>query len=152
MDEFTSIAIWLLATFLLINVSIIWFAGQPGLPDGMNLNLPTNNTFNESDLNQSKVTFFGLTCESVSATELQFAPCFIQQILISGTTIAGKIVNALWTFLTAWVGLMDAVLTPIPGGIGVLLKNIFIPFFGLVEAAAIFVILMRIAGIIRGGS
>jgi hypothetical protein len=148
MDEFTSIAIWLLATFLLINTGIIWFAGQPGLPDGMNLNIGTNTSFNEADLDSTKATFFGTDCTSVNPLDLAYAPCF----LIQTTSMFSKFINSLWTFLTAWTTLLEAVLTPIPGGIGILIKSILIPFFGIVEAAAIFVILMRIAGIIRGGS
>ena len=153
MDEFTSIAIWLLTTFLLINVAVIWFATQPGMGSiGMGLGLIPNTSYDEANLNASKNNYFNTQCSTVQPNDADYAPCFLINIIPNSVSIAGTILNSLWTFLTVWANLLDVILTPIPGGIGILIKNILIPFFGLIQATAIFVVLMKIAGIIRGGS
>jgi len=99
-----------------------------------------------------KNNYFNTQCSTVQPNDADYAPCFLINIIPNSVSIAGTILNSLWTFLTVWANLLDVILTPIPGGIGILIKNILIPFFGLIQATAIFVVLMKIAGIIRGGS
>jgi hypothetical protein len=148
MDEFTSIAIWLLIIYLSINTCIIWFSTSTTFSDnGLGISgLTADNSYGQADLNSTKLSFFGTDCSSASPTDLAFAPCFLLQT----TSMFSKIINSLWTFLTAWVNLLTVIFSPIPGGN--LFLGLLIPFFGLIEATAIFVILMRLAGIIRGGS
>lgn len=147
LEEFTNIAIWLLIVFLCVNSTIIWLGTSTTFTtNSLDLGLSANNSYGETDLATTKASFFGTDCSTVSPLDLAYAPCF----LIQTGNMFTKITNSLWTFLTAWSSLLTAILTPIPGGS--LFLGLLIPFFGLIETSAIFVILMQIAGIIRGGS
>ena len=148
LEEFASISIWLLIIFLTVNTTIIWFGNSTTFStNGLSVSgLNPDNSYGVDDINSSK-NYFGTTdCSTVSPTDLAYAPCF----LVQTTSMFYKITNSLWTFLTAWANLLNVILNPLPGGS--LFSGLLIFFFGLIEASAIFVILMQIAGIIRGGS
>jgi len=147
LEEFTNIAIWLLIVFLSVNSTIIWLGTSTTFNDnGLDLGIASNNSYDQADIDSTKTSFFGTDCSTVSPLDLAYAPCF----LIQTGSMFSKITNSLWVFLTAWSSLLTAILSPIPGGN--LFLGLLIPFFGLIETSAIFVILMQIAGIIRGGS
>ena len=147
MDEFTNIAIWLLIIYLAINSSIIWFAGQDTFVDNFTSiqGLTPNDAFGEADLVIFKGTFFETNCSVASDNPLTYIPCFLGKVATYFNTLAGQI----WGLLTAWSNLLGAIL---PGIIGSLVKEVIGPIFGGIAFVGFFVILLRVAGIIRGGS
>ena len=147
MEEFTSIAIWLLMAFLIINTAIFWFDTQPEMVDnGLGVGVTENTAFTEDDLANTNSSFFGISCNQASTNILLFGPCFLQQVL----DLLYKFLDNLWSFLTAWANLLNVLLADVPGGD--LFRMILIPFFGIIEFMAIFVIGLKVAGIVRGGS
>ncbi len=54
-------------------------------------------------------------------------------------------------FATSWVDLIKAIVAPLPSGVG-LFADILIPILGLIQITAVLVLMLRFAGIIRGGS
>jgi hypothetical protein len=150
MDEFTSIAIWILVIYLAVNASIVWFSNSTTFVDaGWGIGgITSDDRFTESDLNSYNVNIFGTDCSQVSANDLvNTTACGISQIYNGGA----KLINSFWNFLTAWSKLLDAIFTPL-GTLGDLFKGILIPFLGLIEFVAILVVTLRIVGVIRGGS
>jgi len=156
LEEFTSIAIWVLMAFLVVNISIIWFAESDTFSDNASLQisgLTPNDTFGVTDLNTAADAYYNDECSTATASDPQYTGCIIQGLsntIGSLVTLPGKILGSLWTLLTAWYYLLIAVLGGVPGGS--LFIAILVPFFGIIEFVAIFVITMQIAGIIRGGS
>ena len=148
MDEFTSIAVWVLMTYLAINAAIIWFDSSTTFQTmGVTTGINQDNSFTENDMNSIK-SLFGLDCSLVSPSDLiNTTSCGLSQ-LYYGTT---EFLGGFWNLLTAWTKLFDVIFTPL-GEIGELLKNILIPFFSLVQLAAILFLLLRFVGVIRGGS
>lgn len=150
MDEFTSIAMWIMIAFLMVNATIVWFGNSQTFQDyGIGIGgVKESDSFTENSIDTlQNVTLFGIvSCNNVSPTDLAYGPCFLVQALEFFKYVSGQ----LWSFLTAWVGILDLILDNVPAG--ELFKNILIPLLGAIEVMAIFVIVMRIAGIIRGGS
>lgn len=154
LEEFTSIAIWVLMAFLVVNSCIIWFATSETFTENSSLQiagLSADSSFGQTDINNSITGLFGEDCSSAGASDASYSSCLLSSINpLNSQSMPGKILSGLWTLLTAWVNILTAILSGIPGGS--LFLAILIPFFGLIEFSAIFVILMQIAGIIRGGS
>ena len=150
MDEFTGIAVWVLMSFLVINAAIIW-VGQDSFMQANSLGatgLTPSTMGTVADANSANsLTFFGTSCSSASANPVTIVGCGLVNI----TNTLSKIGGYFWGMLTAWVGLLDAILGGL-GSIGTLFKLILIPVFALIEMFAITVLVLRIAGIIRGGS
>lgn len=148
MDEFTNIAIWVMIAFISINATVIWFSTSTTFTEhglsGQGLTATTMGSASELNSLQT-TTFFGIDCSGSSANPFLYAPCFIVKVIDTFNFVT----NYIWNLLTAWVGLLDFVLSPF-GSVGELFKMLFIPFFALVEITAIFVILLRVAAIIRG--
>ena len=156
LEEFTSIAVWVFMAFLVVNVSVIWFATSDTFTENSSLQIagitPVD-TFGVDDLNTAADAYYNDECATATASDPQFSGCVIQGLsntIGSLTTLPGKLLGSLWTLLTAWYYLLIAILGGVPGG--TLFIGILVPFFGIIEFAAIFVITMQIAGIIRGGS
>lgn len=156
MEEFTSIAIWVLMAFLVVNTSIVWFASSDTFSENANLQIAgitPNNSFGVDDLNTAKNAYYNEECANALPSDPEYSGCIISNLantFNSAVSLPGKILGGLWTFLTAWYLLLVAVFAGVPGGD--LFVGLLIPFFGLIEFIAIFVILLKIAGIIRGGS
>lgn len=156
MEEFTSIAIWVLMAFLVVNTSIIWFAGSDTFSSNANFaiaGLTPNNSFEIDDMNDLQNAYYNQECADALPSDPEYSGCLISNLANTfnqAISIPGKLVGSLWTFLTAWYNLLTSVLGSVPGGD--LFLAILVPFFALVEFTAIFVILLKIAGIIRGGS
>jgi len=161
MEEFTSIAIWVLMAFLVINTSIIWFAQSDTFTENASLQiagLNPDDSFGVEDLNTLSGNIAqNEECVAASAVDPAYSLCLIGQFTgsivqsaSSAVTLLGKFMGSMWTFLTAWYNLLTSVLSGVPGGD--LFLAILVPFFGLIEFIAIFVVSMKIAGIVRGGS
>jgi hypothetical protein len=161
MEEFTSISVWLLITFLMINATIVWFNDQPTFSDPtLGLGVPgilPNNTFSPQDVNNLQNAFYsGLDCSEVSAFDKDFGPCLIETIggflkpVTDAYNLTSSIFVMLWNFSTAWYHLLTAILTPLHGGL--LFRDLLAIFFGGIQVMAILVLLLRVASIIRGTS
>lgn len=155
MDEFTSIAIWVFATFLIVNSTIIWFANSNTF-NGTAFDVPgleANNLFGVNDVDNLEEQYYDQECSTVSPTDPQYASCVVNNLFDTFNAVAslpGKLIGALWKFLTAWYNLLQVIFTGVPAGD--LFLGLLIPFFGIIQITSILVILMRVAGIIRGGS
>lgn len=149
MDEFTGIAVWILIIYLSINAAIVWFDSSSVIQNaGLGVGVTLDSSYSASDLNSFNTNLFGVDCSTVSAGDLvNTTACGISQIYNSGA----KFVNSLWHFVTAWSSLLNAILSPL-GSLGQLFLSILIPVFALIEFIAIFVVTLRIVGVIRGGS
>lgn len=149
MDEFTGIAVWILIIYLSINTAVVWFDSSTVIQNaGLSIGVTADSSYSQSDLNSFNTNIFGADCSQVSASDLiNTTACGISQIYNSGA----KFVNSLWRFVTAWSSLLDAILSPL-GSLGELFLSILIPFFALIEFIAIFIVTLRIVGVIRGGS
>jgi len=162
MEEFTSIAIWLLIVILTINTTIIWFGNQPTFTnEDLGLSIPgisNDLTFNSNDLNNVKNAYYEKddTCDTVGITDADYGPCLIKKVgdifspITDSLATVGVWVSLVWKWAFAWSALLTAIFSGIPGG--ELFSILLISIFTVVELTAIVVVLMKIAGIIRGGS
>jgi hypothetical protein len=154
MDEFTGIAVWILMTFLAVNAAIIWFDSSNTFQNmNLDIGVTQNDAFGQNDINSASNSYYQQDCSTATSNAVDYSLCLIGSIgdtISTVTSLPGKIIGSLWTLLTAWASLLNAILLPVPGG--TLFIKILIPFFGLIEFVAIFIITMRVAGIIRGGS
>ena len=163
MDEFLGIAIWVILGFLIVNMSLIWFASQPTIAEKDNFGLQgltPDFSLTTDDLNGLQSTIALTDCATASADALQYSGCLIAQfaggIVQSATgavTLIGKMGGLLWNMLFGW----HTVLTQVLGGNlynygGKLFVDILTIIFGGIELGAIFIIFLKVAGIIRGGS
>lgn len=149
MDEFTGIAIWVLAIFLAVNVTAVWWDSSVDVQaNGLGLGVNNNPAFDMNDLLASYTNIFGVNCSTISANDvINGSICGIGQIWDSMT----KITQTLWGLATGWTNLLTIIFTPF-GSIGALFNLLLTIFFGIIEFVAIFIILMRVVGVIRGGS
>jgi len=156
MDEFTSISIWIFAIFLIINGSIVWFATSDTFSTNSNLaiqGITPNTLFGQEDVNDLKTAYYDESCATALPSDPQYAPCLVSNIANTFNTavsLPGVIIGSIWTLLFSWINLLNAIFIGVPGK--ELFLGLLIPFFGIIQITSIFVILMRIAGIIRGGS
>jgi hypothetical protein len=150
MDEFTGIAVWVLMAFLIVNASIMWVGSDPFMAyNNVGVTALTTSTMGTiADANSSNtITVFGASCSQATSDPIIIVGCGLANTV---STFA-KVSQYFWGMLTAWVGVLNVILNPL-GSIGVLFKNILIPVFALIEIFAIAVLLLRVAGIVRGGS
>ena len=147
MEEFTTIAIWLLIIYLAINSSILWFNTLDEFSNnGLGINgLQENNTFVKGSPVVINVLGLEVDCSTAQSNVFNFIPCSLANV----TSTANQIKDDIWGLLTAWSNLLGAIL---PNPIGVLIKRIIGPIFGGIAIMGIFAILLRLAGIVRGGS
>ena len=154
MDEFTSIAIWVMITFMVISAAFGWFEQQTFFVDnGLVIGTSVDERYNQAAIDAEKTHYSTQDCSTTTANPLDYSLCFIGNIsgTISSTlSLPGKIIYGLWDLLTNWINLLENVLGGVPGGS--LITAILIPFLAIIELTAIFIILLRIAGVIRGGS
>jgi hypothetical protein len=169
MEEFTSIAIWLLIAIMAINTTIVWFANQPTFMDetlGLSVpNVTDNSNFVTSDVNALKNAYYTpkLECSTVVITDQDYGPCVLQTIgdifspitgavgaVASGVGTVGAFVQDVWNFAFAWAYLLDSITIGIPGA--ELFANLIKGLIFVIEIAAIVVLVLKVAGIIRGGS
>lgn len=148
-DDFTGIAVWIFIIFLILNSVMLFVTTDPfytthiGGIEGMT----EEEGFVIGD--EPVINFFWISieCESVSATDLAFAPCFLARAI----KIFDEFIKGIWNFLTGWTNILDLMIPDwVPGS--QLFKNIAIPIFSIIHFFAIFVIILRVAGIVRGGS
>ena len=150
MDEMTSVAIWILITLLVINTSVVWFSSTDTFIDnGLAIGVTENAKFTGEDSNALMLSFFGVEvdCSTASANPLLWGPCWLARTFV----LVGEALDTLWTFGTAWVNLVNAMIPDWIPASG-LFKAILIPIVFVIQFFAIFVITLRVAGIIRGGS
>jgi len=123
----------------------MWFQGSDTFTDNSlnGIGTQSQNIVDTSNLQDLQTT----TCDTSSNLLLQYAPCVLGQTLSLVTGALGW----LWNLLTAWISVLSLSLSGL-GTIGVLMSVILIPFFALTEVFAIIVIMLKLAGIIRGGS
>lgn len=142
MDEFLSIALWIMVAFVTINGMIIWFNSDTTFTQN-NLNLDASAT--DSSFGQTYIdNAYYVDCSAVSNNIFSYAICYFNQLTSMATSLIGTLLN----FLFAWTGLLTAITSMIPGG--ELFKIIFLPFLGLTEVTAILLIVMKLAAVARG--
>ena len=143
MDEFLGLAVWILMAFLMVNASIMWFQSSDTFID--------NGLNGVGAENQNIIDYDNIRVDSnsstVTSTESQYPSGTLGETI--GLVTSG--VGWLWNLLTAWFSVILLITIGL-GTIGTLIQVILIPFFALVEAFAIMVLTMKVAGIIRGGS
>ena len=160
MEEFLGIAIWVLIGFLIVNSTLLWFSAQPTIA-GANAfglqGLTPDYSLQPSDVNNLKTNIAAQDCAIASSGDLDYSLCLISQFAGSvvqsatnATSLIGKVSGLLWNLLFAWNTVLNATLGLIVGG--ELFIMIFTLIFGGIEIAAIFIIFIKVAGIIRGGS
>jgi hypothetical protein len=147
MEEFTSYAIWVLVIFLSINSAVVYFSGTDTFNDNsFNPEIDGSTDFSNDDLDAFKNNYQNVNCNTATSSLPDYAFCVIEQLQLT----TQKFLGGIWNLLFVWTNLLTAILSPLPGGNFVI--GIVVPFFSLIQFGAIFVILMKIAGIIRGGS
>jgi len=150
MDEMTSVAIWILITFLVINTGVFWFSNTTTFQDnGLAIGVDDNTKFTATDTNALKLSFFGLEvdCSTASANPLLWGPCWLARTFV----LVGDALDTLWTFATSWINLINVIIPEWIPASG-LFKAIITPILFVIQFFAIFVITLKVAGIIRGGS
>lgn len=163
MDEFTGIAVWLLISILAINVTIVWFGSQPTFADdSLGLNIPgitQNNTFASNDLNALKENYYSSqasSCNTITTNVADIPPCVYETLnglfkpITQGLSTIGGFISDIWNFAFAWASVINSIFSTVPGGS--LFAGIFNLIFGGIEIAAIVILLLKVVGIIRGGS
>jgi hypothetical protein len=152
MEEFSGIAIWILVVFLLVNTLVVWTSASPSLA-GTGFVVPQQSeqtiVFGLSKMEEIEFNFFNIiksNCSTVSSSDLAYGPCFVQRTFY----VIDQMVTGFWNFSTAWVNLISVMFTGVPGG--GLFISLFTFIFGAIQISAIGVLLMKIAGIVRGGS
>jgi len=150
-EEFTSIAIWILITFLLINTIMFWFVNTTTYSENLSgiSDITQHKGFTTEDLDELKLNIFGIgiDCSTVSAFDLAFAPCFLTRALM----VFDNFVKMIWDFLTGWINLINQIIPEwIPGSD--LFRMLIIPLLAAIQFMAFFVVILKVAGIVRGGS
>lgn len=152
MEEFTSIAIWTLVIYLMVSASVVWFSNSDTFQNtgfAIPNYEPTSIIFGVDNIEDIKLSFFGLItvdCATATPTDLAYAPCFLAQ----ATYIVEQWLTGIWTFATAWVRLLDVIFAGLPGAS--LFKDLLGFLFSAIQLTAIMIVIMRLAGIVRGGS
>jgi len=152
MDEFTGIAVWTLVIYLMLSTTVVWFSASDtfqGTGFAIPTYEPTSIIFGVDNIDEIKLIFFGVIiadCSTVTPFDLAFAPCFLSQALF----IVEQWLGGIWTFATAWTRLIEVIFTGLPGAS--LFRDLLTFLFGAIQLTAIVVIIMRLAGIVRGGS
>jgi len=141
MDEMLSMALWIMAGFMLVSGAIIWFNSQPGIADyhlGLN---DYHGDLNALDANDYR----NATCEMTSLFEAPgYAWCFLGTI----TTPILNMVTGIWNLLFNWQNLLHMIFVNVPAGD--LFETLLTPILTIIEIGAVIIILMRLAAIIRG--
>lgn len=140
MDEFTSIALWFLIVILSLNAAILYIDGSQTFVDaGISLNITPND-----DIQNITYDVNSDTNNSISSSTT-IIPRSTATDMIGGWS---KVANGIRLFFTAWLDLIWAIFLPIPGG--TFFALILIPILGMIQAVALFVVAIRVAGVIRG--
>ena len=160
MDEFLGIAVWVLIGFLIVNSSLLWFASQPTISANNSFGLQgltPDFSLQPSDLNNLKTNVAATECTAASAIDPAYSLCLINQFAgaivqsaTNATSFIGKMSGLLWNLLFAWNTILNATLGLVVGG--EIFIMIFTLIFGGIELGALFIIFLKIAGIVRGGS
>lgn len=148
MDEFVGIAVWVVALMLVLNVTVFWFSESSTFTNNdLAFSFTKNTSFGEDASSNLHAEFLGIDCSTISGTDPAILPCSLIQ---TGLTLE-KALSSFWDFITGWTKILDIILPDwLPASN--LFKDIIIYVLSLIQLFAIFVVLMRIAGIIRGGS
>lgn len=140
MDEFTSIAIWLLIVIMSINSAVIYLDATPTFHDnGLGLGITTDTYFSDYSFsidsnNSNTITTTQRTTSQGSSSDV--------------TTSGNKITNTMGVVLFAWTSILNAVLLGVPGG--QFFIWILLPIVGFAQIVAMFIIGLRIFSAIRG--
>ena len=140
MDEMLSIALWVMAAFLITSASVTWFNAQP-------------------DINQFNLGMTGYDANSINITDYQDTNCSMTSLIdlpaYAWCSSVGQITspitalaNSIWNLLTGWTQLMHAIFVSVPAGD--FFEGILTPLLAIIEIAAVLILLMRLAAIIRG--
>ena len=141
MEEYTSIAIKILMVYLVINFAVI--------------TISTTDTFNDAGIGISGLTSddtFGSLPEvddssTASSTDVAYPFGFFSTMY----SFYDMVYGALFNLVFGWTALLGALIPSwLPGAS--LFKGIFLIIFGVIQGMAMLVLIMKIAGIIRGGS
>lgn len=146
MDEFLSIALWIIATFMIVNGLVIWISTDTNA-ETFNLNLlnySNSSPFNSTDISSIETTSTA-SCGEVLANAPQYITCSLNKI----TSPVLYTVSSIWKTVTVWQNLLDLIFSPL-GTLGDMFLGLLIPILTIIEISAIVVILMRLAAIIRG--
>jgi len=143
MDEFTSIMLWILIAFMSVNITVMWVNANSsvmklnGIDDTIfNSVMSDRNTF-ESQINTPANNYVASTLPTQS-TETPPKVEFGWQTYW----------NTLKAGYAGWFYLLQAIFASVPGGS--LFMWILVPFLAIAQVSATFVILLRIALIVRG--
>ncbi len=146
MDEFTAMAITIMAVFFAVNVMVVSFEASADLQNhGMTLtNFEKSDLYTTTSLDAIK-NASTQNCTFASQNLVDIIPCEIAKVVSPVT----KLVGDLWTFATSWVQLINLIVAPLPAPAQVF-ANLLIPILGLIQLTAIIVLMMKFAAIIRG--
>ena len=144
MDEFSSIAIWLLIILFSVNLGIIYLSAQPTFKEvhpELNIALTNGTYFAGYDYGESNNQAID---NKISSDPISISFRFLSQ-MANGAIM---LFNTLLKLFTAWLDLLGVVLYPLPGGefFVIVLK----PLFGFIEIMGILLLFLRGAGVIRG--
>jgi len=140
MDEFTSIAIWFLIIIMSLNTAIIFLGDSPTFIDnGINLHLTENEEFANYNYDVNSDT------NNTISSDPTIIPKTTANDMLGGWA---KVANGIRLFFLAWLDLIGAIFATVPGGS--FFANILIPILGIIQAVALFVVAIRVAGVIRG--
>lgn len=155
MEEFSSIAIWVFMAFLLANTMTIWFSESSFFTETNFAiqGLQEDTSFGLTAQEELRQAYYNQVCAEALPSDPAYAGCLISTISNAfGTAISipGRLLGGLWNFAFAWHNLLTSIFTGVPGGN--LFTGLLIPFLTLIQITSILVIIMKIAGIVRGGS
>lgn len=150
MEEWTTILSWVFIVFLIINTMMVFITTNEDyltyIGDIQNVEqiqgfLPVGST---------TLSIFGIyeiDCSVASANPLDWGPCFLN----NATQSLAEFTSGIGRFLSGWNTLLDLMFPSwIPGS--VMFKGIVVPLLSILQFMGLFAILLKIAGIIRGGS
>lgn len=143
MDEFLSIALWIMIGFIAINVMVTAFNLDTTISsNGLGLSgVGSSSAFNESDVNAYSTS----VCDTSSSSIFSYPICYFNQLV----SMAFGVIDHLGSFMTNWITLLNVIFLPF-GSYGTMFVNMLVPFLGLTELIAILLLVMKLAAVARG--
>lgn len=150
MEEWTTILSWVFIVFLIINTMMVFITTNEDyltyIGDIQNVEqiqgfLPVGST------TLSIFGIYDIDCSVASSNALDWGPCFLN----NATQSLAEFTSGIGRFLGGWNTLLDLMFPNwIPGS--TMFKGIVVPLLSILQFMGLFAILLKIAGIIRGGS
>lgn len=143
MDEFTSIAMWIVIAFLSVNITAMWINANSTV---LHISGLDDTIFDSvmSDRNSLQAQFNTPTGNYVASTTPSVSTEYPPKVEIGWNTIG----NTIKAGYAGWFFILQSVFASVPGGS--LFMWILIPFLAVVQVVASFVIILRMALIVRG--